>query len=210
MSAFKQSSSKQAVAGIDVGDDRKGFHAVALRDGRFIGQKTACDPEKIVEWCLRNEAGVVAVDAPCQWSRKGGSRLAERHLAAKRIHCFATPTRERAQGRNFYDWVFNGERLYRALASEAPLFDGTGGSGQICFETFPHAIMCSLDGLSIKAGGKAATRRAALKRQGYDVSTLTNIDFVDAALCAFTAKKFLAGQYASYGECERGVIVVPA
>lgn len=210
MSAFKQTSFKQAVAGIDVGGDRKGFHAVALSDGRFIDKKTDCDPEKIVEWCLHHNAGVVAVDAPCLWSRKGGSRLAERHLAAKKIHCFATPTRQGAEGRNFYRWMFNGEKLYQALALEYQLFDGTATSGAICFETFPHAIMRSLNGLPIRAGGKAATRRAALKSEGYDVSRLTNIDFVDAALCAFTAKKFRAGQYTSYGECEEGVIVVPA
>jgi len=209
MSVFTQTTSKRTVAGIDVGGDRKGFHAVALNDGRFIDQKTDCDPEKIVEWCLHNQASVVAVDAPCLWSRKGGSRLAERHLAAKKIYCFATPTRERAEGRNFYRWMFNGERLYQALASKYQLFDGKARSRRICFEIFPHATMCSFNGL-VKVGRKAATRRAALKGQGYDVSRLTNIDFVDAALCAFTAKKFRAGQYASYGECEEGVIVVPA
>jgi hypothetical protein len=94
MNAFTQTSSKRTVAGIDVGGDRKGFHAVALKDGQFIDQKTDCDPEKIVEWCLHNEASVVAVDAPCQWSQKGASRLAERHLAEKKIYCFATPTRK--------------------------------------------------------------------------------------------------------------------
>lgn len=163
MSAFTQKSFKPTVAGIDVGGDRKGFHAVILNDGRFIDQKTDCDAEKIVKWCLQNEARIVAVDAPCQWSRKGASRLAERQLAQKQIHCFATPIRERAEGKNFYRWMFNGERLYQALAAEYQLFDGTITEGLTCFETFPHAIMCSLNGLPVKAGGKAATRRAVLK-----------------------------------------------
>ena len=210
MSTSRQSDSKPIVAGIDVGGDRKGFHAVALNDGRFIDKKTDCDPDQIVEWCLHNEASVVAVDAPCHWSQKGASRLAERRLAEKKICCFATPTRERAEGRNFYRWMFNGERLYRALASEYQLFDGTSTSGPTCFETFPHAIMCSFNGKPIIGGRKVATRRSALASRGYDVSKLTNIDFVDAALCAVTAEKFRAGQYATYGDCEDGIIVVPA
>ncbi len=106
--------------------------------------------------------------------------------------------------------MFNGERLYRALAGEYELFDGTARSGRTCFETFPHAIMCALDGLPVKAGGKATTRRAALTSRNYDVRNLTSIDFVDAALCAFTAEKFRAGQFAPYGDSEEGIIVLPS
>jgi hypothetical protein len=32
-----------------------------------------------------------------------------------RIFSFATPTRERAGESKFYDWMFNGERVYSAL-----------------------------------------------------------------------------------------------
>src|SRR5450755_4271128 len=105
----------QAVVGIDVGGQRKGFHAVALRDGIF--KKTASvEHAEIVGWCLELKAEVVAVDAPCGWSQSTSSRCAERDLkvAGHKIHCFATPTHSQAQAhtKHFYDWVFNGEKLY--------------------------------------------------------------------------------------------------
>ena len=37
-------SSKTTVVGIDVGGKRKGFHAVALRDGTFVDRITDPDP----------------------------------------------------------------------------------------------------------------------------------------------------------------------
>lgn len=202
-------SSSSIVVGIDVGGTAKGFHAVALRGGAYLDKFNSCDALEVASWCRQVSAQYIGIDAPCHWSQKGASRLAERCLAGKKIHCFATPTRQEAEGRNFYRWMFNGERLYQALAGEYKLFDGTRTSGPLCFETFPHAIMCSLNGLPVKAGGKAATRRAVLKSRGYDVSKLTNIDFVDAALCAFTAEKFRAGQFARCGDCEEGIIVLP-
>ena len=69
----------QTVAEIDVGGARKGFHAVALRDGVFE-TLTSIDPDEIVHWCLERHATIVAVDAPCGWSQAGASRLAERQL----------------------------------------------------------------------------------------------------------------------------------
>ncbi|MFH1737868.1 MAG: DUF429 domain-containing protein, partial [bacterium] len=101
----------QIVVGIDVGGERRGFHAVALSDGNFVGINTDHEPAVIVGWCLYYRAAVVAVDAPCRWSQAGLSREAERLLGRKGIHCFATPTRERALHRDFYKWVFNGEKL---------------------------------------------------------------------------------------------------
>jgi predicted RNase H-like nuclease len=52
-------------------------------------------------------------------------------------------------------------------------------------------------------------RRAALKREGYDVSGLPNIDFVDAALCAAAADAFRINRYQLFGDREEGFIVVP-
>ncbi|GEM_PF-4127682 len=40
-------------------------------------------------------------------------------------------------------------------------------------------------------------------------STLANIDFVDAALCALTAERFLLGKTISFGDQAEGFIVVP-
>ena len=48
-----------------------------------------------------------------------------------------------------------------------------------------------------------------LREQGFDTSSLSNIDFVDAALCALTAKRFLLGTTRSVGNQEEGYIVLP-
>ena len=114
------------VIGIDVGGERKGFHAVALQNGTFVATLAHTDPALIVSWCRQLKAMVVAVDAPCGWSAGGASRLAERSLAigGNKISCFATPTRARANRSNFYKWVFNGVRLYQQLAQHYRLFDG--------------------------------------------------------------------------------------
>lgn len=201
----------QIVVGIDVGGEAKGFHAVVLRGKTIIDKTVATNPAVIVAWCLHHSAVVVAVDAPCRWSQShaGSSRLAERELGVMGIHCFATPTRERAMHRDFYKWVFNGERLYKSLKPQYPLFDGQWTKGQMCIETFPHAIVCALAGRVVPARFRARVRRTALLNRGYDASRLPNIDFVDAALCALAADEFRKGSYRSYGGSDEGFIVVP-
>jgi predicted nuclease with RNAse H fold len=195
--------------GIDVGGATRGFHAVALQDGKFVGIMTDTAPEKIVCWCLKQKAISVGVDAPCKWSCTGKSRLAERELATQGIFCFATPSRDRAIKRSFYDWVFNGERLYEQLKAHYHLFDGKETKEKTCFETFPHAVVCALAGEVVPARPKSKVRREALRRKDYDDSNLPNIDFVDAALCAVTANEFLKGNYQSYGNKEEGYILIP-
>lgn len=204
----------QTVVGIDVGGKVKGFHAVALRGETFVDNKTATNPAMIVDWCLAHRATVVSVDAPCGWSQTGSSRLAEQELEllGSKIYCFATPTRERAENhrKGFYGWVFNGERLYRLLVNNYPLFKGERRKGPACIETFPHAIVCAMAGQVVSAKPKATVRRKALQNRGYDVSNLSNIDFVDAALCAVAADEFRKDNYQSFGNREEGFIIVPA
>jgi len=201
------------VVGIDVGGERKGFHAVALRDKRFVGTKSTTDPKELVKWCREREAHVIAVDAPCAWSISGSSRLAERELriGGETIQCFKTPTRKHAGANEsgFYGWVFNGERLYRELIRHYALFDGQRRDTSTVFETFPHAVVCALAGRVVAAKPKATTRRQALIDQSYDVRSLRNIDFVDAALCAHTAKVFRSARWQMFGAKEEGFIIVP-
>jgi predicted nuclease with RNAse H fold len=204
---------KSTVVGIDVGGNRKGYHAVALRSGKVFDTKTSTSPAEIVTWCLDMEAAVVSVDAPCRWSRSDSSRQAEKDLkvAGKKVHCFATPTKDRARSHKggFYDWVFNGEKLYELLAPHYPLYDGTLRKRSVSFETFPHAIVCSLQGKVVQAKPKLSKRRKVLCDRSYDVSMLSNIDLVDAALCAVAAEEFVKGHTMSFGEQDEGFIVVP-
>ncbi len=203
-------ASGKAVIGIDVGGSGKGFHAVVLRNGQFTPHHfTAATAAE--RWCLEQAAQVIAIDAPCAWATSGGSRLAERSLAVsgQTIQCFKTPARASAQGRAFYDWVFNGEKLYQHLLPHYGLCDGTRQRGKIVLETFPHAVVCALAGRVIPARPKATTRRRILRELGYDDGPLANIDFVDAALCAVTAERFLLGRTTSFGDQAEGFIVVP-
>lgn len=203
-------TSGMTVVGIDVGGCSKGFHAVALRHGQFESYRSTSAAE-LAEWCQKKSAQIIAIDAPCTWATSGGSRLAERSLAVagKTIQCFKTPTRIAAGDRDFYGWVVNGETLYKQLLLDYQLFDGINRSGKIVLETFPHAIVCALAGEVISARKKATSRRKSLKDKGYDHAPLRSIDYVDAALCALTAERFLLGCTASFGNAEEGFIVVP-
>lgn len=196
--------------GIDVGGARKGFHAVALQE-RVFKTRTSTHPAEIVSWCVEQKADIVAVDAPCGWSQSGSSRLAERELAGKKIRAFATLTRAHALAhkKGFYNWVFNGETLYHLLAPSYPLFDGRLREGPICIETFPHAIVCALAGKVVPAKPKNPGRRKVLRERGCDDVLLTNIDFIDAALCALAAEEFRAGRSMQFGTCDEGFTVVP-
>lgn len=201
----------KTVIGIDVGGCGKGFHAVALRGGRFEPQHFR-ETAEVARWCGERDAQAIAVDAPCEWADSGRSREAERRLKVKEetIQYFKTPTRTLAKGRAFFDWVFNGEILYQCLRRHYQLYDGTGRQeGLIVFETFPHAVVCALAGRLVPARPKAKTRRSWLQEQGYDDAPLANIDFVDAALCALTAEQFLLGQTQQFGDVREGFIVVP-
>ncbi len=61
----------------------------------------------------------------------------------------------------------------------------------------------------MSAKRKGVIRRALLGNAGIANARLTNIDLVDAALCALTAHHFLVGPIKTYGDRETGFIVVP-
>ena len=65
-------------------------------------------------------------------------------------------------------------------------------------------------GRVVPAKPKATVRRAVLRDRGYDISGLTNVDFIDAALCAVAADAFHNGNYRLYGNRSEGFIVVPS
>ena len=200
----------QHFVGIDVGSERKGFHAVVLHNRRFEKLHSR-NHDDVVAWCLEKEAHTIAVDAPCNWSNSGPSRQAERELmvAGSRINCFSTPTLDRARGNSFYDWIVNGQALFKSLRTKFSLFDGTLRSGPICFETFPHAVFCALRKKCETAKPKGPKRRGVLKDFGYKIEPLSNIDFVDAALCAVAAKSFAQENFVKFGNSAEGFIVVP-
>jgi predicted nuclease with RNAse H fold len=203
----------QWVAGIDVGSAEKGFHAVALGAGSALRKFWSREPAAVASWCVEIGATMLAVDAPISWSRTGRARAAERALLKAGIHCFFSPSERRALNHptNHYGWMRNGADLYRALEQHFDRYDGRNGDARpIVFETFPHAIACALAGGIVTARNKRAVRRALLARAGVACDPLTNIDFVDAALCALAAEHFARRQYRALGDLTEGYIVVPS
>jgi predicted nuclease with RNAse H fold len=203
------------VAGVDVGGPKKGFHAVALRDGAFEDKFASRDVAEVAKWCLEIEARAIGIDAPCHWSNSGRARPAERALMKEGIWCFATPTRLVAltHPTNHYGWMLNGEKLFRLLEASYPLCQKVpvSASRKLCFETFPHAITWALVTRQVSAREKRVVRRTALEKAGVDTARLTNIDLLDAALCAFTAHATASGSPCkSYGDSASGLIIVPA
>jgi predicted nuclease with RNAse H fold len=206
-------SSQIIVAGIDVGGRAKGFHAVALRGGAYLNQIASCNVTEVTDWCRQINARLIAVDAPCRWSDTGRARSAERELMAEKIWCFSTPSREAAEKhpKDHFGWMINGAALYADLETSHVLFDDKSQrtAQPICFETFPQAIACALAGKIVSAKKKRRLRRYILSCANVDTSKFTNIDQIDAALCAFTAYQFALGNYKCYGDATSGCIVVP-
>jgi predicted nuclease with RNAse H fold len=202
--------SNVVVAGIDVGGARKGFHGVALVNGRYLAQQASLDAEQMAAWCKEIGAIAVGVDAPARWSQTGRMRPAERELARSGISCFATPRLETALSHPFYAWMLQGAALYRALERDYPRYDGTQAVGtRTCFETFPQAIACALAGTAVSAKNKGPIRRALLAQAGIDPAVLGSIDMVDAALCALAAYRLQLGEVSCFGEAGSGFIVIP-
>jgi predicted nuclease with RNAse H fold len=198
------------VVGVDVGGPKKGFHAVALLDRQLLEKFATRNAGAMVAWCRKLDASVVGIDAPCCWSRTGRARPCERALAAEGLHAFATPSRSVGVRHRFYRWMRNGAELFRLLTPHYRLFDGQySESSPVCFETFPHAVACALARTILPAKQKGTDRSRLLRDAGLSLDSLTNIDIVDAALCALTAQHLVAGTIKTYGDVEEGFIVVP-
>lgn len=206
--------SRRAVAGIDIGGEKKGNHLVILRGTEIVCNVSKETPEQMLEHCVQFDVEAVGIDAPSQWRTGETGRQAERALAQQRISSFATPTRELAMASQsgFYEWMFNGERVYDVFTPHFPLYRCTGKSaGRVCFETFPHAITCALLTNEVaSAKQKRTQRRRILEEAGIQTSSLRSIDEIDAALCALAANFLLEERVVVHGDEAGGFIVVPA
>jgi predicted nuclease with RNAse H fold len=205
--------SGHTVAGIDVGGTKKGFHLVIMRGHVIVHVSSSTDAVQLHRQCMDFDVTAVGIDAPSQWAVEGAGRAAERELARERISCFSTPTEARATANTsgFYEWMFNGARVYQAFVSSHPVLKSREYEGtRACFETFPHAITCAYlarDVVSAKL--KLMQRRKLLEDLGIDMSRLTSIDYLDAALCAHTAHLLIEGKTRAYGDAQGGLIFVP-
>lgn len=206
---------KRRVVGVDVGGARKGFHAVALAEGVYRDRLQTRSARELARW-IRHDIGAqaVAIDAPCRWRSGKTGRAAELQLMKQGIRCFLTPTRREAveNATGYYDWMLCGEALFRALESTHPLCRaGMSVARGYSFETFPHAITWHLRGGNADASLKRPQRLALLRAHGVRVADLTNMDWIDAALCALAADYLASGKHMVIrGNARTGYIVVPA
>lgn len=203
---------RNITVGIDVGGLKKGFHAIGMRDRTIVSRASSCDATEIASWCKEIGAAIVAVDAPISWSKTGRARSAERALMRQGTWCFSTPTEQAAKTHptNHFGWMLQGAKLYRALDKTFARFYGSNARTRpICFETFPHAIACALNGAPVSAKSKSKVRRELLAKAGVSCDSLTNTDFVDAALCALTAQYFARRLIEKRGDSIEGFIIVP-
>ena len=207
---MNHNNSAPVVVGVDVGGPKKGFHAVAFHDGHIFETSATLHAAEVVAWCRKLNVSVVGIDAPSCWSLTGLARPCERALAAEGLHAFATPDRTVGEGHQFYRWMRKGAALYHLLTPHYRLFDAKHPtSSPVCFETFPHAVACALANKILPAKQKRVDRPRLLREAGLSIDSLTNIDLVDAALCALAAHHFLAGTFKTYGDAAEGFIVVP-
>ena len=196
--------------GVDVGGARKGFHAVAMHGREITAHMHTLIGEEVADWCSEHEAIGIGIDAPCRWSQTGHARAAERELARLGIFAFATPSRALAESKTFHSWMLNGAQLYQLVERSYPLFDGHEPRTRFCVETFPQAVACALAGRVLSAKKKSTNRPAVLRDEGVDTTSLTNVDFIDAALCALAAQYVARGTYKAFGDEQDGFIVVPS
>jgi len=201
------------VAGIDVGGDKKGCNLVILRGATILASIAGAAPEDLPAHCLAHDAMTVGVDAPSRWRGAAAARQSERDLARAGISLYATPSRAQAVASTsgFYGWMFNGERVYAALAAAYPLLATPAYAGmRASFETFPHAITSALLGRGIASARlKHVQRRQILESTGIATVMLTSMDAVDAALCALAAQHLVQGSTRAFGDAADGYIHVP-
>jgi hypothetical protein len=96
-----------------------------------------------------------------------------------------------------------------------------GRSETAVTQALGHTWTSSLSGLSAgspfsrltispRPSGAIHRKRCCMLQQSLiDAGPLTNIDWIDAALCALTAYHLLQGSVRTYGGVEEGTIVVP-
>jgi len=202
------------VAGIDVGGERRGFHLVALKGATVQSTWDTHDASEAVEWCLKQGATLVGVDAPSGWSQGIGgefaSRVAERHINRDGFRIFYTPTREIGTERKFSQWMLNGERLYAELLKHYPLYGGEPSvPTRCCFETYPYIAACGLANKRMSAKNKNRDRRQVILSAGIDPTAFKNQDYVDAAICALVAYSVHIDYCTAYGDAQEGFILTP-
>lgn len=168
------------VCGIDVGGEKKGFHLCILGKDTVELFAHARQPQELISLleihlAHRNrKLKCIAVDGPARSFRARNSiRESEAELARRGYRVLYTP----AKRPNSQHWMINSETIHRSMAMHFP--------DSILLETYPSAISDRLFGL--EASLPLALFQERRKRKFYG-------DYIDAYLCALTARKYLENE----------------
>lgn len=199
---------RNASAGVDVAEPRKGLDLVVLdRDRRVLLSRGRLTVEEVAQITLSMRPAVVCVDSPSGWSISGSSRSAERLLARVGIQSYRTGADP--GDHPFYRWMRVGFAVFARLSDAYPLYRGGAAAGTAA-EFFPHASACLLAGaLRPRDVSKHRFRRTILRKAGVPEDQLETADRVDAALGALTGLIALDGGHSAVGDPSEGMILLP-
>ena len=177
-------NARPGFVGIDVGGERKGFHAALVCPGEDEVRSLcrAPDAAAIVDW-ITDEGitpAVIAIDCPPRCQRAGSeTRLAERELCRLgfRLQWTRSPAHPPAE------WMVNGERLWTELRLWFP--------EAALIECFPTAAGSALG---------ASPLRVSLAAFGPHHASREWKDLLDACICADVARRYAQGSARIAGE----------
>jgi predicted nuclease with RNAse H fold len=184
-------------AGVDVGGTGNGFHCALVDRRSLLTEQHLATASDTVEWLLENRPMLAAVDGPRTPARAGQqSRPAERALAQAGICNIRFTPDEAGLASNpiYYDWIYNGFRLYREC--EAASVD--------VIECFPTASWTRWAGPKGERTRAAWTRAALQDMRLRDIPSSINQHRRDAIGAALTARAHADGETEAFGD-----IVVP-
>lgn len=195
--------------GVDV-SEKRGLDLVLLDESLHPRVRGAMSVELLAATLAEWQPDVVAIDSPPAWGRAGGSRQAERALRALGIQSYGTPSDPQKREHKFFGWMKTGIAAFEACARAGYARYRSGAVKGTAMEVFPHATSVVLSGALPAAGtSKKDWRTAVLRARGIELSALTTMDLIDAALAALTGLLALDGQFTALGDPEEGTIVVP-
>jgi predicted nuclease with RNAse H fold len=180
--------SNGVVVGIDVAGKKKGFAVAALdiASESWLNLEPVQTVDEVVDLIDRlRDVRQIAIDCPpTAVVTSECTRGCERELHKARYSVQWTP--REANGGKASGWMLNGQELWSALKSRY---------GGLIIETFPTAACDQLQGCEL---------RIPLQYFAHKKTRMHYKDLIDAALCAWVAKKHLDGKSASVGADDDG------
>jgi predicted nuclease with RNAse H fold len=216
------------LVGVDVAA-RRPCTAVALRGGRTaraVEWLETSDRAALIDWIVRSDAQVVAIDAPQGWNRRllGGtshrSRVCDHELLRRGLGVCQVPAKVDVDDgtARLPDWIGVGFELFRVLRRrgfESPpegAIPGAFGQPAAVIEVYPYAAFVTLLGHRPRAKTDRqglAARVRALRQAGVEWDDYFDHDSLDALAAALTGWRYLQGRASAVGDPREGLLWLP-